>query len=81
MVPGTDFTKLRESVYLLVAPIGALLIFYGAFSENEVQLWSVLIGAILTAATNVFAGAMIHVQRRDGSLESRANVDQPRSVD
>lgn len=73
--------KVRESIYLLVAPIGALLVFYGAFSEAEVQLWSVLVGGVLTAVTNVFAGAMVHVQRKGGSLESGSNKHRSRPLD
>lgn len=58
-------SKLRESVYALVAPLGALLVFYGAASEDEVRLWATLIGVALTSGMNIVAAVMVHLQRNE----------------
>lgn len=65
--------KLRESVYALVAPIGALLVFYGATSEEAVKLWATLVGVTLTSGMNIVAAVMVHLQREKGRLLRNAD--------
>lgn len=72
--------RLRESIYALVAPVGALLVFYGVVSEDAMRLWATLVGVTLTSGMNIVAAIMVHVQRKGREDESSADASGPRPV-
>jgi len=48
--------KVRAYIYGLATPVGALLVYYGVLSTEEVQLWAALVGtALLTGVGGLAA--------------------------
>lgn len=49
--------NVRRYIYSLGTPIGALLVFYGLLTEQEVSLWMSLLGTALLVGEGALAAA------------------------
>lgn len=45
----------RKYIYALGTPVGAVLVFYGLLSEQEVALWLAVLGAVLLVGEGTMA--------------------------
>lgn len=49
--------RVRAYIYRIGTPIGALLVFYGFLSEQELALWLGVVGAVLMIGEGALASA------------------------
>lgn len=50
-----DFRSVRKYIYSVLPAIGAVLAFYGLMTNEEVALWSGVVGALLSGSVSGLA--------------------------
>lgn len=61
--------QVRRYIYSLGTPVGALLVFYGLLTEQEVSLWMSLVGAVLLVGEGALAAFHTPAKASDTSGE------------
>lgn len=61
--------QVRRYIYSLGTPIGALLVFYGLLTEQEVSLWMSLLGTALLVGEGALAAFHTPAKAPDTSGE------------